>query len=43
MYVVVTEQLLNGVELSSRDGIVKLQNSAELWRRVGDGHSHNSS
>ena len=43
MYVVITEQLLNGVELPSCDGIVKLQDSVELWRRVGDGHSHDGS
>ena len=43
MYVVVIEQLLDGVELPSRDGIVKLQDSAELRRRVGDGHSHDGS
>ena len=43
MYVVITKQLLNGVELPSRDGIVKLQDSAELWWRVGDDHSHDGS
>ena len=40
MYVVVVEQLLDGVELPIRDGVVKLQDSAELGRRVGGGHSH---
>ena len=43
MYVVVIEQLLDGVELPIRDSIVKLQDSAELRRRVGDGHSHDGS
>jgi hypothetical protein len=43
MYVVVIEQLLDGVELPVRDGIVKLQDCAELRRRVGDGHSHDGS
>ena len=43
MHVVVIEQFLDGVELPSRDGIVKLQDSAELRRRVGDGHSHDGS
>lgn len=40
MYIVVVEQLIEGVELPVRDGIVKLQDSAELRRRVGDGYSH---
>jgi hypothetical protein len=39
MYVIVIEQLLDGVELPSCDGIVKLQDSAELQRRIGDGQS----
>ena len=40
MHIVVIEQLLDRVKLPIRDGVVKLQDSAELRRRVGDGHSH---
>jgi len=43
MSVVVIKQLLDCVELPIRDGIVELQDSAELRRRVGDGHSHDGS
>ena len=39
MYVVIIEQLLNGVKLPSHDGIIKLQDSAKLQRRIEDGQS----
>jgi hypothetical protein len=38
--VVVREQLLDDVELPIRDGLVKLQDGAELRRRVGERHGH---
>ena len=40
VYVVVREQLLDHVELPVRDGLVKPQDGAELWRRVGECHGH---